>query len=164
MRTIEVQVHRLSIVSQRPFEDVVSRLSASIGRPDILMFNRALASATTLGDLEKVVQTAVGSSNLMEFARFDIGDVLRKERGGQGPKSLRFLVGNPLIMKEMVKTVPDAASYAPVTILVDERADGVHLTYDSMASFLAPYGSEAALAVARELDAKVEDLLEAAAR
>ena len=139
MRTIEVQVHRLSIVSQRPFEDVVSRLSASIGRPDILMFNRALASSTTLGDLEKVVQTAVGSSNLMEFARFDIGDVLRKERGGQGPKSLRFLVGNPLIMKEMVKTVPDAASYAPVTILVDERADGVHLTYDSMASLLAPY-------------------------
>ena len=67
-------------------------------------------------------------------------------------------------MKEMVKTVPDAASYAPVTILVDERADGVHLTYDSMESFLAPYGSEAALAVARDLDAKVEGLLETAAR
>ena len=164
MQTIEVQVHRLSIVSQRPFEDVVSRLSASIGRPDILMFNRALASATTLGDLEKVVQTAVGSSNLMEFARFDLGEVLRKERGGQGPKILRFVVGNPLIMKEMVKAVPDAASYAPATILVDERADGVHLTYDSMASLLAPYGTEAALAVARDLDAKVEDLLETAAR
>src|SRR5215469_15664886 len=164
MQKIKVQVHRLSIVSQRPFEDVVSRLTASIGRPDILMFNRALASAATLGDLEKVVQTAVGSSNLMEFARFDVGEVLRKERGGQGPKILRFVVGNPLTMKEMVKTVPDAASYAPVTILVDERADGVHLTYDLMASFLAPYGSEAALAVARDLDAKVEDMLEKAAR
>ena len=163
MRTIDVQVHRLSTVSQRPFEDVVSRLSASIGRPDILMFNRALASATTLGDLERVVQTAVGSSDLMEFARFDLGEVLRKERGGQDPKILRFVVGNPLIMKEMVKTVPDAASYAPATILVDERADGVHLTYDSMASVLAPYGSEAAIAVARDLDAKVEDLLETAA-
>jgi hypothetical protein len=30
-------------------------------------------------------------------------------------------------MKEMAKTVPDADSYAPITILVDERADGVHL-------------------------------------
>jgi hypothetical protein len=29
-------------------------------------------------------------------------------------------------MKEMVKHVPDAGSYAPVTVLVDERADGVH--------------------------------------
>ena len=64
----------------------------------------------------------------------------------------------------MAKTVPDAASYAPVTILVDERAGGVHLSYDSMASLIAPYGSQAALAVARDLDAKVESLLETAAR
>ena len=77
---------------------------------------------------------------------------------------LRLVVGNPLIMLEMAKAVPDAASYAPVTILVDERDDGVHLSYDSMASLLAPYGSQAALAVAGELDAKVESLLEAAAR
>jgi len=33
-----------------------------------------------------------------------------------------------------------------------------------MASFLAPYGSEAVLAVARDLDAKVEELLKTAAR
>jgi len=51
-----------------------------------------------------------------------------------------------------------------VTILVDERADGVHLSYDSMASLLVPYGSPAALVVARELDAKVERLLETGAR
>ena len=49
----------------------------------------------------------------MEFVRFDAGEVLRKERGGQGPKILRLVVGNPLIMKEMAKSVPDAASYAP---------------------------------------------------
>jgi len=33
-----------------------------------------------------------------------------------------------------------------------------------MASLLAPYGSQAALVVARDFDAKVESLLEAAAR
>ena len=36
----------------------------------------------------------------------------------------------------MAKHVPDAGSYAPVTVLVDERADGVHLSYDKMASLL----------------------------
>jgi len=100
----------------------------------------------------------------MEFVRFDVGEVLRKERGGQGPKSLRLVVGNPLMMRELVRTVPDAASYAPVTILLDERADGVHLSYDSMASLIAPYGSQAALAVAKDLDAKIERLLETSAR
>lgn len=67
-------------------------------------------------------------------------------------------------MKEMVRAVADAASYAPITILVDERADGVHLTYDTMASLIASYGNPSALAVARDLDARIVCLLETAAR
>lgn len=164
MRTIEVPVRRVSIVSSRPFEEVVQRLTATIGHPDKKSFHKALAAAKTVAELEAVVQGAIGTSALMEFARFDAGDVLRKEQGGQAPKVLRFVVGNPLIMKEMAKAVSDAASYAPVTILVDERADGVYLSYDLMASLLAPYGNQAALAVASELDAKIESLLETAAR
>jgi hypothetical protein len=66
-------------------------------------------------------------------------------------------------MRQMVKHVPDAGSYAPVTILIDDRPDGVHLSYDRMASFLAPYRSPEALKVAQDLDAKVEALLTAAA-
>jgi hypothetical protein len=46
---------------------------------------------------------------------------------------------------------------------VDERADGVHISYDRMASVLAPYGNPDALKVARDLDAKVEHLLQQAA-
>src|ERR1700680_1427861 len=54
-------------------------------------------------------------------------------------------------------------SYAPVTVLVDERDDGVHLSYDRMTSFLSPYENPDALKVARELDSKVERLLNNAA-
>jgi uncharacterized protein (DUF302 family) len=164
MPTLEIHVRRFSVVSSSSFEEVVRRLTATIGRPDMKAFHSALAAARTLADLEEAVQGAIGPSGLMEFIRFDAGEVLRKERGGQDPKILRLVVGNPLIMKEMARTVPDAAAYAPVTILIDERADGVHLSYDLMASLLAPYGSQAALAVARDLDAKVESLLRAAAR
>lgn len=164
MPTIEVQVRRVSVVSSRPFEEIVRRLTATIGHPDMHTFHKAVAAATTVADLEELVHEAIGSSDLMEFIRFDAGEVLRKERGEQGRKILRLVVGNPLIMKEMAKTVPDAASYAPITILVDERADGVHLSYDCMASLIAPYGSEPALAVATDLDAKIQSLLETAAR
>jgi hypothetical protein len=45
------------------------------------------------------------------------------------------------------------------TILIDERSDGVHLSYDRMASFLATYQDAEALNVARGLDAKIEALL-----
>jgi len=95
----------------------------------------------------------------MMFMELDHGAILRKESELDTPKIVRFLIGNPLVMKEMAKHVPDAGSYAPVTILVDERPDGVHLTYDTMASLLAPYGNADALAVARELDLKIENLL-----
>jgi hypothetical protein len=89
--------------------------------------------------------------------------VLRKESGRDAPKIMRFLIGNPLIMKEMAKHVADAASYAPVTVLAYERSDGVHLCYDTMASLLRPYANAEALAIARNLDAKIENLLHEAA-
>ncbi len=164
MPTMPVEVRRFSVVSSKPFDEVVRKLTESVGRPDMKSFHEAIAAASTAAELAAVVRAAIGPSELMEFVRFDAGEVLRKERSGRSPKILRLVVGNPLIMKEMAKSVPDAASYAPVTILVDERADGVHLSYDSMASLLAPYGSEPALAVARDLDAKIESLLAAAAQ
>jgi uncharacterized protein (DUF302 family) len=99
----------------------------------------------------------------MSFVQFDHGTIVRKETGSDTPRMVRLVIGNPLIMKEMAKHVPDAGSYAPVTVLVDERPDGVHLSYDRMASFLAPYGNPDALAVAQSLDKKVEDLLRQAA-
>jgi uncharacterized protein (DUF302 family) len=163
MPTMTVQFQRFSVVSSRSFDEVLTRLTETIGRPDISAFHGAMAKARTLAELEETVHRAIGSSELMEFMRFDSGEVLRKERYGQGPNILRLVVGNPLIMKEMAKAVPDAAAYAPVTILVDERADGVHLSYDLMASLLAPYGNETALTVAEDLDAKVVSLLKTAA-
>jgi len=99
----------------------------------------------------------------MLFVEFDHGAIIRKGTGRDAPRIIRLVMGNPLIMKEMAKHVPDAGSYAPVTVLVDERSDGVHLSYDRMASLLAPYGNSNALEVARNLDAKVEDLLQQAA-
>ncbi len=79
--------------------------------------------------------------------------------GRDKPRMVRLIMGNPLIMQQMARQVPDAGSYAPVTVLVDERSDGVHISYDRMASLLASYGSPDALAVARDLDKKVETLL-----
>lgn len=164
MATRHIDVQRVSVTSPKPFDEVVAALEAKIGHPDMSTFRQKITTAQSEADLQEVVQNAAGPSGLMEFARYDLGEVLRKESGGKDRRVLRLVVGNPLIMKEMVKPVPDAGSYAPVTILIDERADGVHLSYDRMASYLAPYGSPEALKVARDLDSKVEALLAAAAR
>ena len=126
-------------------------------------FWRLARQAPAVDELESIVRKAVRRTGLMSFAQFDHGAILRKETGRDRTRMVRVVMGNPLIMKEMAKHVPDAGSYAPVTVLVDERADGVHLPYDRMASFLAQYGDVEALAVARDLDEKVESPLRLAA-
>jgi uncharacterized protein (DUF302 family) len=153
------EIERFSVISLRPFEAVVAALKAAVGRLDLVEFAKASKGPDTFAELENVIDRNPGRTGLMLFLELDHGAVLRKESGLNTPRSVRLVIGNPLIMKEMAKHVPDAGSYAPVTILVDERSDGVHLTYDRMTSLLAPYGNPDALKVAQDLDLRVETLL-----
>ena len=159
----KIEIERFSIKTSKPFESVVDALKASVGRLNVGELTKTSKTASSFADLEKFIGRNMGGTGLMLFEELDHGAVLRKESGLDKPKILRFLIGNPLVMKEMAKHVPDAGSYAPTTVLVDERADGMHLSYDRMTSFLAPYGKAQALAVARDLDAKVERVMGEAA-
>lgn len=139
-------------------------IEARVGHPEITQFLSAINAAQDDRELQRIVEAAVGPTGLMEFMRFDQGEVLRRELGPDAPNVVRLLIGNPLTMRQMAKHVHDAGSYAPVTVLVDERPDGVHISYDRMASLLAPYENAEALRVARDLDSKVESLITAAAQ
>jgi uncharacterized protein (DUF302 family) len=158
----EVHIQRLNIITSEPFDTVVARIDARIGHPDMAAFRKSLSAAQNEAEMEEVVNRVTQPNGIMEFTRFDHGEVLQKENGSAKPRILRIVAGNPLIMKEMVKHVVDAGSYAPVTILIEERPDSVRISYDKMASYLAPYGNSDALKVARELDAKIERILTAA--
>ena len=159
----KVEMERFSVTSSKPFDAVVAAIKASIGHPNMAELWQAAQRATTAAELGAAIQPALGATGLMEFVEFDHGMVIRKGTEQHTSKMIRLVIGNPLIMKEMAKRVPDAGSYAPVTVLVDERADGVHISYDRMASLLSPYGNSDALRVARDLDTKVEDVLRQAA-
>jgi uncharacterized protein (DUF302 family) len=159
----KIEMERFSLTTSKRFDEVISSVNAAIGHPDMAEFGRSTHEAHSFAELKSAVEKGLSKLGLMLFIQLDHGAILRKETGHETPKMIRFVIGNPLIMKEMAKHIPDAGSYAPVTVLVDERADGVHLSYDRMASFLAPYGNRDALEVARNLDKKIEDLLRQAA-
>jgi uncharacterized protein (DUF302 family) len=159
MTIAKIEVERFSLTSSKPFDAVVAAFKSAIGQPDMVDFFRETRATNSFLDLERVVKSGLGRTDLMLFLELDLGDILRRESGSKTPKIMRFVVGNPLIMKEMAKHVTDAGSYAPVTVLIDERPDGVHVSYDKMESYLRHYGSSEALAVARNLDAKITTLL-----
>jgi hypothetical protein len=53
MPTIEVQVRRVSVVSSRPFEEIVQRLTATIGHPDMNTFPQDFAGVES-GKLHQI--------------------------------------------------------------------------------------------------------------
>jgi len=159
----KIETERFILTTCKAFDEVIAGVNAAIGHPDMAEFGRSTHEARSFAELQSAVEKGLSNVGLMLFMQLDQGAVLQKETGRDTPRIIRLLIGNPLIMKEMAKHVSDAGSYAPVTVLVDERADGVHLSYDRMASFLAPYGNRDALEVARNLDKKIEDLLRQAA-
>ena len=159
MTIAKVEVERFTLTSSKPFDAVVAAFKSAVGQPNMVDFFKETTATNSFPDLERVVRSGLGRTDLMLFAEYDLGDILRRETGSRTPKIMRFVIGNPLIMKEMVKHVPDAGSYAPVTVLIDERPDGVHISYDKMESYLLRYANAEALAVARDLDAKVTTLL-----
>ena len=58
MATREIQVRRFSVTSSKSFEDVVARIDASVGHPDM----KKLLTALTYCDLEKAVSNLAGPS------------------------------------------------------------------------------------------------------
>jgi uncharacterized protein (DUF302 family) len=159
----KIEIERFSLTTSKRFDEVIAGVNAAIGHPDMAEFGRSIHAARNFADLKSAVEKGLSKAGLMLFMQLDQGAVVQKETGRDTPRIIRLLIGNPLIMKEMAKHVPDAGSYAPVTVLVDERPDGVHLSYDRMASLLAAYGNHDALQVAEDLDNKIETMLSEAA-
>src|SRR5258708_34359154 len=148
MTTKQLNVERVCYVSRKPFREVLEVLDAGIGHPNMEELWRNIFQANKVAEVDEIMRSTVGSSGLIEFLRFNHGDIVHKGKTGGMPGIIRLVVGNPSIMRRMAEHVPDAGSYAPVTILIDERRYAFHLWYDRMASFLATYKNEEALKVA----------------
>ena len=123
----KIEVERFSLTTSKRFDEVIAAVNAAIGHPDMAEFGKSTHEARSFAELKSAVEKSLSKAGLMLFMKLDQGAVVQKETGQDTPRIIRLLIGNPLIMKEMAKHVPDAGSYAPVTVLVDERADGVHL-------------------------------------
>src|ERR1700739_3182163 len=89
--TKQITVERFSVVSAKPFAEVVRAIEAQVGHPDIQQFYEAIQAAEDDQELERVVNLAIGPSVLMEFISLDHGVVLRRELGPGAPNVMRLL-------------------------------------------------------------------------
>jgi len=162
-RVLEVLVRRHVFDSERPFPAVLEGVFGGISQPDIETLFRNLAATTSYEQFSSLVGQAQGSAGLMRFLQLDLDAALTLDPQAPdwaGRRLVRLLAGNPVTMGEMTRHLADAGSYAPVTILIQERPDGgTRVAYDTVASAIAPYHDAAAAQVAEHLDTEVLDLL-----
>jgi hypothetical protein len=159
-----VEVRRVTVTSTQPFDDVVAAVYAGLGRvPDFGQAVRDWYTARDRDEFDAAVEPMAGSTGLLEFISLDLGAVLAIRDPARSSRLLRIIAGNPVTMSKMTATMRDAGSYAPVTILIAERPDGVTLSYDRVASAIAPYAGNEASAIAEALDDSVLTLLRDAA-
>jgi hypothetical protein len=162
MQIIKLSVERIVLTSQKPFDDVLRKIKEFVGHPKMTEFWDGVRSSKSSQELTDIVTPHLSAIGLMEFEEFDDGDFIAIGQEDGAPRSVRLLIGNPLIMKQMTVLVPDAAAYAPATILVDERNEKTQVSYDRMASLLSVYGVAEVSAIAVALDGKIEALIRAA--
>jgi hypothetical protein len=161
-QVLDVTLRRHVFSSERPFQAVLGGIFAGISQPDIAALFGKLAASTSFAEFTSLVREAQGSAGLMRFLQLDLDNALALDpQAHQGGRRLvRLIAGNPVTMGQMTRHVPDAGSYAPVTILIEELpGGGTRVAYDTVASAIAPYGDPAAAQVAEHLDTEVLGLL-----
>jgi hypothetical protein len=166
-QVLDIPVRRHVLTSERPFRVVLDGIYDGISQPDIGALFAALAASASNEEFVALVSHAQGSAGLMRFLHLDLDTVLALDPQASdqaGRRLVRLIAGNPVTMGQMTRHLPAAASYAPVTILIQELpGGGTQVAYDTVASAIAPYGDAPASQVARRLDTEVLSLLHHAA-
>ena len=78
-------------------------------------------------------------------------------------KAMQYEIGNPLTAERMTRHVLAAALYAPLRVVLYQDASGRAIfEYDRPSSLFGQFDHERMTQVARELDAELEAVLQAA--
>ena len=76
----KMEIERFSLISSRPFDQVVTALNAGIGHPDMAEFMRSTREARSFAELKSAVEKGLSKAGLMLFMQLDQGAVLQKKR------------------------------------------------------------------------------------
>ena len=160
----EVVVRRHVFTSERPFASVLDGIYGGISQPDIGQLFEQARGEHLLRAIHLLGPAGAGQRRPDAVpAALDLDSALALDpqaQGQAGRRLVRLIAGNPVTMGQMTRHVPDAGSYAPVTILIQELPDGgTRVAYDSVTSEIAPYHDAAASEVAERLDGEVLGLL-----
>jgi uncharacterized protein (DUF302 family) len=114
---------RIEIATSLRFNEVLRRLRSLMGNANVPEITELAQKPITQADfVQQVEQRFVGESGFMLFNEIDHGGWLPKF--GINRRTVRWILGNPLIAITMIRHDIAAGLFAPVEILVTETESG----------------------------------------
>ena len=151
---------RTEVTTSIGFDEVLARLRAQMGRASVQeVVALAKTPITEAEYIHEVEERFVGESGFMLFAEIDHGGWLPKF--GINRRTVRWILGNPLIAITMIRHDITAGLFAPVELLVTEAEDGhgASLTYVRPSTLMMIADNPPLLAAAKALDEKYDTLI-----
>src|SRR5258708_29853974 len=102
--------------------DVVAAFRARMGQMTFAQVIAMAQNARSVDDFESAARKFIPESGFVIFDEIDHGAWL--QRYGFGPKSLRWLFGNPIIAVTMIRHDPTAGLFVPIELLLNENPNG----------------------------------------
>jgi uncharacterized protein (DUF302 family) len=150
---------RIEVDTLVSFDEVLSRLRKLMGDarvPEVVAFAREAMTEAEFA--QKFEERFVGESGFTLFHEIDHGGWL--PRFGINKRTVRWILGNPLIAITMIRYDISAGLFAPVEILVTEKEGGAGTTVTYMLpSSLIVIEHRPLLQAAKALDEKLGALI-----
>ncbi len=153
---------RITHDSTHDFDTTRARFDQRVPPLDAAVTVELVVDEATWEHVEAAINSRVGSTGLVALCRLDQGALL--SLSGQPLDATLYLVGNPLIARQLTGFEAAAALYAPFRAAVFRDQTGVHISYDQPSSVFASLGSAGIDRIAVELDDKIATAAEYACR
>ena len=157
----EVTVVHEAVDLPTSYDAFTGRLERLLGRFEPEVAARVLADDPAAATAR--IRAMAGEQGLMLFGIQDHGGLFALR--GELRKAKRYHVGNPLIAFQMTQHDLRAGLYAPLTMFVYETGPAaVRVEFDRPSSLFGQFGNPTVTEVAIGLDAKLNALIENAAK
>jgi uncharacterized protein (DUF302 family) len=160
--TTDYNAVRVTYDSPLDFEQTRARFDQRVPAFDPAVSAQLVIDHASWPEVQAAVDARVGPTGLVALARLDQGALM--SLSGEPLEATLYLVGNPVLARQVIGFETAAALYAPFRVAIYRDAAGAHITYDKPTSVFASLGSSGVDAIAVELDEKIKAVVEASLR
>jgi hypothetical protein len=161
MAIAKLTVARTDFSTTLPYEELSQRFESTLGTWHPATAQGFIERRAPWSDVEAEAAKIAGAFGLMIIAAINQGQLT--SLSGHPKKCRLYLVGNPVIATRILDIDPLAALYVPfrVAIYEGDGAGGAQISFDRPGSSLATLGNAKIDVIGRQLDDKIDAVVQA---